>query len=109
MRRTARVQCAAPEPWKSNAQRSALQALQIVEFRAQIFGVGEQAECPAIDYFTPGSQLASMTDAVEQRQADFVLQLLYRLAYRRLCREHDPGGLGKAALLHHFNKNVESP
>jgi hypothetical protein len=39
-----------------------------------------------------------MTDAVEQRHLDLILQLLDRLADRRLGREDDFGGPGELAL-----------
>jgi hypothetical protein len=95
------------DPRESEAQRSALQASQFVEFRDQILALGEQADGAAMDDRARGSELEAMTDAIEQRHAEFALQLFHRLADRRLRREGGLGGLGKPALPHHFDEELQ--
>jgi hypothetical protein len=48
-----------------------------------------------------------MPDAIQQQNADFIFELLYRLADGRLRREHDFGCLRKAALPYHFDEGSQ--
>jgi hypothetical protein len=50
-----------------------------------------------------------MADAIEQRHADLVFQLLDRLADRRLRREHGLGGPREAALPYHLDESAKRP
>src|SRR5258706_607013 len=95
---------AASDPRKPEAEGSALQTSQFVEFCDQILAPGEQADCMAINDFARSGELAAAADAIEQRHAELVLQLLHRLADRRLCRKDDFGSPGKPALPHHFDE-----
>src|SRR5258706_13149748 len=73
-------QGAAAEPRNAQAQRSTLQSTQFVQFGDQALALGEQAERTAVDDPARGGELAAMADAIEQRHAEFVLQLLDCLA-----------------------------
>ena len=88
-------------------QYAALESSDLIELREQIVAVSEQFHSATIDDLSSGCQRASMTDPVQQRHADFILQLLHRFADRGLGGEHRLGSLGKAALADDLNKSAK--
>src|SRR5205085_11206997 len=77
------------------------------ELGEEVGALREQVQGARIDELPRGRELAAAADAIEERHAELLLELLHRLADGRLARE---GGLRcprETALAHDFGKEAQ--
>jgi len=92
---------------QTQPQRAPFETSKLIELGDEIVALCQHLERAPIDDFAGDGQDAAVTDAVEQRDADLILQLLDGLADGRLCREDDLGSLGKTALAHDLDEGAK--
>jgi hypothetical protein len=93
-----REQRTAHQQREAKSRQAALQSSDFIQLAHEIVPLREDALRPLVDDLARGCELAAMADAIEQRHPNLVLELLDRLADRRLCRGHGFGGPREAAL-----------
>ncbi|MNO80361.1 hypothetical protein D3C76_715680 [compost metagenome] len=89
---------------QAEAQLAAIHLTQVVQFGMQFALQAQHVLGAAQHHFAGGGQLQMWAAAVEQLHVQALLQLGDLLAHRRLAGVQAHGGLGEAALAHHFDK-----
>src|SRR5205807_9695209 len=97
----------AAETRESQAERSPLQAAQAIELGEEVGALREQVQGARIDELPRGRELAAAADAIEERHAELLLELLHRLADGWLARERGLRCPREAALAHDFGKEAQ--
>jgi hypothetical protein len=90
-------------------ETSRLQSSDFIQLAHEIVPLREDALGPLVDDLARRCELAAMADAIEQRYPNLILELLDRLADRRLCRGHGFGGPREAALPYDLDENAQRP
>ena len=104
----AREERARAEPGQPDAQDSRLQAAQLRELGNQVVALREQRHRAPVDELARCCQADPAADAVEQTQAELVLELPHRLADRGLSGMELLRRAREAAVADHFHENAQA-
>jgi hypothetical protein len=92
---------------QAEPQDAALQAAHLFDLGEQVVTVGEQLDAAAVDDLADCRQRDAPARSIEQGRADFVFELLHRLADGRLGGEHRLGGARKTALTDDLDEGAQ--